>query len=184
MKFTKLTLASACLGLAFSNIGFSQEDGLKGNPSKMPAKGLAMKKDNITMKDGKMMVMKDGKVTPMEQPMKMENGTMVMMDGTLVMKDGTTMKMADDDMITMDGNLTKRDRLMLKDGKMVVVKDGKSAPMEMEMTLENGSKVMMDGTVVMKDGTTKKIADTEMILMDGKIMKIPKMPEGPKSKKP
>jgi hypothetical protein len=41
---------------------------------------------------------------------------------------------------------------------------------------------MMDGTVIRKDGTTAKIGETEMILMDGKIMKIPKMPVGPKSK--
>ncbi len=37
-------------------------------------------------------------------------------------------------------------------------------------------------TAMKKDGTSAKIGETNMILMDGKIMKISKMAIGPKSK--
>jgi len=182
MKLLKTTLASACLGLAFCNTAYSLEEGLKGNPSKMPEDGMVMNQDCVMMKNGKMMMMKDGKTSPMMEDATMENGTKVMVDGTVVLKDATVMKMGEDDMVLMTGKMDKKEHLILKGGVMMVVRNGKTTPMEMETSLEDGSKVMMDGTVMKKDGTSTKIGETDMILMDGKIMKIPKMAVGPKSK--
>ncbi len=184
MKLLKTTFATACIGLAFCNVAYSLEEGLKGNPSKMPEEGMAMKPDAVMMKDGKMMITKDGKTSPMTNEVTMTNGTKVMVDGTIVLKDATTMKMGEDDIIFMTGKMDKKEHLILKNGVMMVVRNGKTTPMEKEMSLEDGSKVMMDGTVVKKDGTTTKIGETDMILMEGKIMKLPKMPVGPKSKTP
>ena len=62
------------------------------------------------------------------------------------------------------------DHVMMKKGKMMIVKGGKSAPMETEMTLSDGSKVMTDGTMVHKDGTKMKLEDGQMLGMDGKMM--------------
>lgn len=182
MKPLKTTLAAACLGLAFCNIAYSLEEGLKGNPSKMPEDGMTLKPDSVMMKDGKMIMMKDGKTSPMMEDATMANGTKVMRDGTVILKDATTMKLGEDDMVLMTGKIDKKEHLILKGGTMMVVRNGKTTPMTMETSLEDGSKVMMDGTVVKKDGTTSKIGESEMILMEGKIMKIPKMAIGPKSK--
>ena len=87
-------------------------------------------------------------------------------------------------MILMNGKVMKRDHLLLKDGKVMVIKDGKAVIMDKDMTFENGNKVMMDGTVMMKDGKTVKLDETDMVIMDGSMMKIPKMRTGPKSKNP
>jgi len=182
MKLVKTTFATACLGLAFCNVAFSLEEGLKGNPSKMPAEGLAMKPDAVMMKDGRMMITKDGKTTALTEGITLENGTKVMVDGTIVLKDASTMKMGEDDVIFMSGKMDKKEHLILKNGVVMVVRNGKTTPMEKETSLEDGSKVMMDGTVVKKDGTTAKIGETDMVLMEGKMMKIPKKPVGPKSK--
>lgn len=182
MKLLKTTIVSACLGLAFCNTAYSLEEGLKGNPSKMPDDGMTMKQDSVMMKDGKMIIMKDGKTSPMVEDVTLENGTKVMVDGTIVLKDATVMKMGEDDVILMTGKMDKKEHLILKGGVMMVVRNGKTTPMAAETSLEDGSRVMMDGTVMKKDGTSVKIGETEMILMDGKIMKIPKMAIGPKSK--
>ncbi len=62
--------------------------------------------DGVMMHDGKMMVMKDGKLAgPMENSMSMSNGTTVMSDGTVKMKDGTEMHMKDGQVIMMDGHI-------------------------------------------------------------------------------
>ena len=66
-----------------------------------------------------------------------------------------------------DTSSAKKDHLMMMNGKMVVMKDGKTALMEKEMILEDGTKVMMDGTVSMKDGKSMTLAEDDMILMNG-----------------
>jgi uncharacterized protein YdeI (BOF family) len=72
-------------------------------------------KDCVMMKDGKMMVMKDGKTTAMDNTMTMKNGTMVMADGNVKMKDGKTMMMKDGDCMYMSGKMTTEKKM---DNKM------------------------------------------------------------------
>ena len=66
-----------------------------------------MTKDCIMMKDGKMMVMKEGKTMDMDQDMTMKNGSVVMKDGTVKTKTGKTMKMKEGDCMYMDGKMMK-----------------------------------------------------------------------------
>ena len=61
--------------------------------------------------------------------------------------------------------------VMMKDGKMMMMMDGKAAgPMEHEMTMSDGTKVMMNGMVKMKDGKEMHMKDGQMMMMDGKMM--------------
>ena len=78
--------------------------------------------DGCMMKDGKMTMMKGGKMMPMTADMTMANGTVCMTDGTCKMKDGTTMKMKDGQGMMMSGKMKSMDEMMkggtMKDGKM------------------------------------------------------------------
>ena len=58
------------------------------------------------MKDGKMMVMKDGKTMPMEKDMVMKNGTKCMTNGECIMKDGSKMMMKNGDYMEMSGKMS------------------------------------------------------------------------------
>ena len=62
--------------------------------------------DHCTMKDGKMMMMKGGKMMPMTTNMTMSDGSMCMTDGTCKMKDGTVMKMKEGQCMMMNGKMT------------------------------------------------------------------------------
>ena len=62
------------------------------------------------------------------------------------------------------------DCAMMKDGKMMMMKDGKTMEMEKTMTMSDGTMVMKNGKVKMKDGKTMKLKDGEMVMMDGKMM--------------
>ena len=66
-----------------------------------------------------------------------------------------------------------KDHVMMKDGKMMMMKDGKMMAMDQDMTMSNGTMVMMDGTVKMKDGKTMMMKDGESMAMDGKMMHKP-----------
>jgi hypothetical protein len=96
MKTTIKLLAVAILTLSFVSIGFSADD-------------KVMMKDHIMMKDGKVMMIKEGKGMQLDKELTLTNGSKVAVDGTITMKDGTKMTMKDGDMMTMDGEMVKHD---------------------------------------------------------------------------
>jgi hypothetical protein len=76
------------------------------------------------------------------------------------------------------------DHVAMKKGKMMVTKDGESKPMLQDITLKNGTKVMIDGTMVMKDGIKKMLKDDDMIDMEGEPIKGAGQKEGTKGGSP
>ena len=64
---------------------------------------------------------------------------------------------------------TKTDGLLMKDGKMMQMKDGQAVAIEKDVTLKNGTIVMTDGTIKTKDGKTVILKDGDWIMMDGSI---------------
>ena len=78
---------------------------------------MEIKQDLVMMKDGKMMMMKNGEIKPMDMVVTMPNGTRVMMDGSIVSADGTTRMMMDGEAMTMDGEMTTLEDIKDKDDK-------------------------------------------------------------------
>ena len=68
-----------------------------------------------------------------------------------------------------------KDCVMMKNGKMMVMKNGTKSEMTQTMTMDDGTTVMADGTVKNKDGKTWMMKNGEMIDMNGKVMKKEKM---------
>ena len=60
----------------------------------------------VMMRDGKMMVKRRGRITPMKEDIAIFDGTRVMMDGTVMMTDGVARTMMEGEAITMDGTIT------------------------------------------------------------------------------
>jgi hypothetical protein len=61
--------------------------------------------------------------------------------------------------------------VMMKDGKMMMMMDGKaSGPMDHDITMSDGTKVMKDGMVKMKDGKEMPMKEGQIMMMDGKMM--------------
>jgi hypothetical protein len=65
--------------------------------------------------------------------------------------------------------LAKDGTMMMKDGKMIVMKNGSWEEMKETMTRTDGCKVITNGDVKMKDHTTK-LKEGEMIDKDGNMM--------------
>lgn len=55
------------------------------------------------------------------------------------------------------------DRVMMKDGAMVLIKDGAVLPMDKEITLPSGTVIQTDGTLKKKDGSEVKLKDGQYI---------------------
>lgn len=77
---------------------------------------------SMTMKDGKMMMRKNGKWVLMDQQVTCTDGCKVKPNGELIMKDGKRMMMKEGMMITKDGHMTDdkgkmMDNMMMEDDK-------------------------------------------------------------------
>ncbi|MEO6904074.1 MAG: DUF6799 domain-containing protein [Bacteroidia bacterium] len=87
------------------------------------------------------------------------------------MKDGCMMK---DGKMMMNG-------CMMSGGKMMCMKDGKTMPMEHDMTMMNGTMCKTNGDYIMKDGTKMKMKESECMDMNGKMDKCSMMNKDVKS---
>ncbi len=81
---------------------------------KMHKMGDHKMKDCVMMKDGKVMVMKDGQKSELTDDMTLSNGTTVMKDGSVKTSDGKTMMLKDGDCVWMDGKMGKMDKMKMK----------------------------------------------------------------------
>ena len=70
---------------------------------------------------------------------------------------------------TKTKSTTMKDCCMMKDGKMMFMKDGKTIPMEKDMTMKNGTKCMTNGECIMKDGKKMQMIEGECMDMSGKM---------------
>jgi len=59
--------------------------------------------------------------------------------------------------------------VMMKAGQMMVVQDGELMAMEEDVLMNDGTRVLADGTVIRTDGTTRTMMEGESIGMDGEI---------------
>ena len=65
----------------------------------------------------------------------------------------------------------EKDGVMMKDGKMVRLQDGKDiGRMDRETTMSNGTKIMMNGKMVMKDGKAIQLREGQSLMLDGKLI--------------
>ena len=62
-----------------------------------------MNQDHIVMQGGRVMMVHNGKLKPLDEEMTMPDGTKVKMDGTILMPDGTTRMMAEGEMTLLQG---------------------------------------------------------------------------------
>ena|SRR5512141_611636 len=69
----------------------------------------------------------------------------------------------------------EKDGVMMKDGKMVRMTEGKEiGRMDRETVLSNGSRVTMNGKVLLKDGKEMQLQEGQIVMLDGKMMEASK----------
>ncbi len=63
-----------------------------------------------------------------------------------------------------------KDCVMMKDGKVMVMKGNNVMALDKDLTLANGTTVKNDGSVKMADGTAMQLKEGEAIDMEGKVI--------------
>lgn len=125
--------------------------------------------DHLTVKGGRVQLVKDGDATPLGGEYALPDGSRVSPDGSVKGRDGRLRRLLDGQLMKLDGTaLPTTDSVSLKDGKVILFKDG--GRMELRrgqtMAMSDGSKVFGDGTVLQADGV-------KVTLKEGEIFKLP-----------
>jgi len=68
--------------------------------------------------------------------------------------------------------------IMMKDGKLTEVMDGKQTAVTHDITLPNKSTIHPDGSIDDKDGNKKKLNEGEYMTMDGRVRLLKNMAVG------
>src|SRR5205823_12464584 len=118
--------------------------------------------------------MKDGESVPLQDDFEFPNGSHVSADGYLHGGSGTRRKLLDGEMIELTGKtIPANDTVLLKDGKVIVQKDGsllELAPSS-SLMMNDGTKVFGDGSVLGKDGVKKPLLAGEILKLQGVMPK-------------
>ena len=65
----------------------------------------------------------------------------------------------------------EKDGVMMKNGKVAKMQDGKDiGPMDRATTMANGTKVMMNGKIMTKDGQASQLQEGQVMMLDGKLI--------------
>jgi hypothetical protein len=73
--------------------------------------------------------------------------------------------------LASSGMAAEKDGVIMKDGKMWRMQDGKEiGRMDRETTLSNGTKVMMNGKMMLKDGKETQLQEGQIMMLDGKMI--------------
>ena len=59
----------------------------------------------------------------------------------------------------------QEDMITMKNGQVMIIRNDGMVPIEEEMTLSDGTRVKMDGTVVNPDGSTRMLREDETITL-------------------
>ena len=126
--------------------------------------------DHVAMKNGKLILVKDGESTPLDHDILFPDGSKLVTDGTLRTRDGRLKRVIDGELFKLDGEaLSSRDTITLQKGKVVVQKDGSLLTLSpyQSIMMNDGTKAFGNGTVVMKDGSTVTLNDGQILTVEG-----------------
>ncbi|HLX65182.1 MAG TPA: DUF6799 domain-containing protein [Planctomycetota bacterium] len=134
-------------------------------------------KDGYSFKGGKVVMVKDGKESPVTAEVTLRNGSRLTTDGFVILKDGKRERFQENRWIDMDGEYIVADAgtddfdgYCLEDGKVYVMRDRTPTLVTVDVTLDNGSRISADGSIVLKDGTHNRLSEGQRILREGQAV--------------
>ena len=126
--------------------------------------------DHVAMNRGRVMVMKDGESTELKDQLQLGDGATISPDAYLTPRKGTRRRLLDGEVFHLSGGaLPTRDSITMQSGRVTVQKDGSALVVESSrsITMNDGTKVFGDGTVISFSGEKSKLREGETIIIQG-----------------
>ena len=129
--------------------------------------------DHYLVKGGRVYVVKDGEApAPVTHNVSFADGSALSPDA-FYRTGGRVARLVDGHTLRLDGNVIPTlDSVTLKGGKVTVQKDGALMPVATSITMNDGSRVHANGTIVSFDGKkTTKLKEGETITVPGAVLR-------------
>lgn len=126
--------------------------------------------DHVVMKNGRVYVVRDGQASAISKQFVFPNNITVDPDGTGSNLPGGQTRMQDGQLFRMDGTpVQARDTVTLKDGRVVVQKEGTLIPLSpvQMMGMSDGTRVFGTGRIQKMDGTIIELHEGKTIFLEG-----------------
>jgi len=128
--------------------------------------------DHVTMDRGQLTVTREGERSSLSAELKLADGARVAPDGWVTSSGGRRSCLLDGQILLLDGGgFSAQDTVTLRDGKVIVQKDGAQFELAKGRTLamSDGSKVYGDGYVLLKNGKREQLIEGQIITIEGAV---------------
>ena len=134
--------------------------------------------ESATFKSGKVLVPKAGKAVESTVDVVFDGDIVIKTNGVFAVKKGKNRRMLEGQTIDAQGMMTSPDgsvtpvfdHLALKVGRVQIVQDGESKPLQREYALPDGARVSPDGSVRGRDGRLQRLLDGQLLRLDGSVV--------------
>ena len=129
--------------------------------------------DHYVIRGARVYVVKDGAApAPVTQTVAFPDGSTLTPDA-FYNAGGRLARLIDGQTLAIGGNvIPSLDSVTLKNGKVMVQKDGALFPVATSITMNDGSKVLANGTIISFDGrTSRTLKEGETITLPGAVLK-------------
>ena len=134
--------------------------------------------ERAMLKEGKMMIVQDGKTIRMEKNVALPHDIKVTTNGTFTVNNGKQRELKEGQVLDRDGMLTSPDgsvapvldHVAMKSGKLFIVQDGDASLVDHEIAFPDGSKVLPDSTLRTADGRLKRLIDGDLLTLTGQSL--------------
>ncbi len=134
-------------------------------------------KDGYTVRGGKVLMMKDGRETPVTAEVTFGNGSRLGLDGFIITREGRRERFQDDRWISLDGDYVVVDATSddfdgyyLDGGRVYVMRDNTPVLLTVDFTFGDGSRLSPDGTIVLRDGSRSRLSEGQRVSKEGKAV--------------
>lgn len=126
--------------------------------------------DHVTLNRGHVIVVKDGEAAEPDKLVKLGNGTTIAPDWKIASPNGASRRILDGEYFELNGSaFPTRDTITMQNGRVMVQKNGSMLPVAptRSMMMNDGTKVLGDGTVISFNGDRTALNEGEILLVQG-----------------
>jgi hypothetical protein len=130
--------------------------------------------DHVTLNRGQVLRAEDGEAAAPATPLQLGDGTVIRPDRKVLTPTGSASWLQDGELLQPGGGTyPARDTITMRNGQVLVQKDGSmiSVGASRSIMMNNGTKVMGDGTVISFNGERRTLTEGEVLPIEGIIVR-------------
>ena len=141
---------------------------------------IVTKAETATFKKGRVLYPDQGMQVEATNDLSVATDVVIHTNGVFNVKKGKNRQMLEGQIIDAQGMLTSPDgsvvpvvdHLVVKGGRVQLVKDGDGSPLTGEFALPDGSRIAPDGSIKGRDGRLRRMLDGQLLKLDGSAIPV------------